>query len=331
MRIQSLDLLRFIAAISVVFYHFCGTPESPFGIFTDISKYGFLGVPLFFIISGFVITISADNRAPKAFLIARLIRILPMYWLGLILTSVIVILNGNLDNRVTIINFFANSTLLNQYLKIPNIDGVYWTLQIEIIFYFMMFFLLLFGFFSNIKLWLSIWLLSLTTYFLFKQPFFLPYFIPAAYAGFFIVGINLYLISKERITKFTLGVGLVAAFFTSYAAFNLTPSFISNASLEHQYIAGTIVLIIQYIFVLIALDKIRLPQSKLLMILGGITYPLYLIHNMIGKIVIEKLSIYFGMYISTSIVILGLITISYFMYLLVDVKLAKILKSKMLP
>jgi peptidoglycan/LPS O-acetylase OafA/YrhL len=331
MRIQSLDLLRFIAAISVVFYHFYGTPDSPFGLFTDISKYGFLGVPLFFIISGFVITISADNRSPKAFLIARLIRILPMYWLGLILTSFIVIINGNFDDRVTIINFFANITLFNQYMNIPNIDGVYWTLQIEIIFYFMMFFLLLFGIFSNIKLWVSIWLLCLISFFIFKQPFFLPYFVPAAYAGFFIVGINLYLISKERLTRFTSFVGLVAAFITSYSAFNITPSFIRNASHEHQYIAGILVLIMQLIFVLIALDKLRLPQSKLLMILGGITYPLYLIHNLIGKILIEKLSLYLGISISTGLVVFGLIVVSYFMYLLIDVKLAKILKSKLLP
>ena len=189
MRIQSLDLLRFIASISVVFYHFCGTANSPFGLFTDISKYGFLGVPLFFIISGFVITISAEHRTPKKFIIARLIRILPMYWVGLFLTSIFILLNGNPDNRFSIVNFLANTTLLNQHMDIPNIDGVYWTLQIEIVFYIMMFVLLAIGIFSNVKGWLSLWLLALSTYFVFKQPFFLPYFIPALYASYFIVGI----------------------------------------------------------------------------------------------------------------------------------------------
>ena len=68
-RLQILDLLRFLAAMSVVFYHMTyrpaflgGDPSSHFPVVQAISRFGFLGVELFFLISGFVILWSASGR-----------------------------------------------------------------------------------------------------------------------------------------------------------------------------------------------------------------------------------------------------------------------------
>ena len=71
--LYNLQILRGIAALSVVFYH------------TDFRVSGghhtqFFGVPIFFVISGFIMCyITRDN--PTNFLRNRAIRIVPMYWL----------------------------------------------------------------------------------------------------------------------------------------------------------------------------------------------------------------------------------------------------------
>jgi peptidoglycan/LPS O-acetylase OafA/YrhL len=51
-----------------------------------LGHYGFLGVPVFFIISGFVIAFSAEGRTPREFAIARFTRIYPTFLLCMTLT-----------------------------------------------------------------------------------------------------------------------------------------------------------------------------------------------------------------------------------------------------
>ena len=67
-RVNELDLLRFFAAFSVVLYHYTFRGYAaddmsivPYPLFAPISKYGYLGVDLFFMISGFVILMTASS------------------------------------------------------------------------------------------------------------------------------------------------------------------------------------------------------------------------------------------------------------------------------
>src|SRR2546427_494309 len=83
-RVEALDLLRLVAVLAVVLYHFGfwgpaagGMPAMPW--LAPVAKYGFLGVPVFFIISGFVIAYSAEGRTAAGFAIARFSRIYPTF------------------------------------------------------------------------------------------------------------------------------------------------------------------------------------------------------------------------------------------------------------
>jgi peptidoglycan/LPS O-acetylase OafA/YrhL len=67
-RLYHIDLLRFVAALYVVFYHygFRGFAKDDMSVvqyqpLEGFSKYGYLGVDLFFIISGFVILMTAKK------------------------------------------------------------------------------------------------------------------------------------------------------------------------------------------------------------------------------------------------------------------------------
>ncbi len=81
-RVEALDLLRLVAVLGVVLYHFGfwgpasqGVPQVALPWLTPMAKYGFLGVPGFFVISGFVIAYSAEGRTATGFAIARFSRI----------------------------------------------------------------------------------------------------------------------------------------------------------------------------------------------------------------------------------------------------------------
>lgn len=93
--LKSIQLLRAIAAWMVVFYHamqiyFGLNGENWFSIF--FSRYGSMGVDIFFVISGFVIYNSTDgkNITPARFIANRIIRIVPAYWVFTLLTALLV-------------------------------------------------------------------------------------------------------------------------------------------------------------------------------------------------------------------------------------------------
>src|SRR4051794_27085225 len=100
-RLQELDLLRFAAAIAVLAYHATGGGTQdwaragvahPYPSIAPVTHWGYLGVQLFFLISGFVILMSAWNRTPAAFAISRFGRLFPAYWFSLLLAVALFLL-----------------------------------------------------------------------------------------------------------------------------------------------------------------------------------------------------------------------------------------------
>lgn len=84
--IRSLQILRGIAALLVVFYHARLVFDIPHDSwFYALSGIGYAGVNLFFIISGFIMCYTTDRRTgPLKFMGRRLVRIAPLYWLILL-------------------------------------------------------------------------------------------------------------------------------------------------------------------------------------------------------------------------------------------------------
>jgi len=86
-RVAILDGLRLVAALMVVSYHYISrgdawTAASPHGFPQVVylaSRFGFFGVELFFLISGFVICMSGMGRSLGQFFVARVVRLYPAY------------------------------------------------------------------------------------------------------------------------------------------------------------------------------------------------------------------------------------------------------------
>ncbi|MGP4018699.1 acyltransferase family protein [Saccharopolyspora sp. 5N708] len=140
-RLHEIDLLRITAALAVVFYHYTfsgfgkGLTEVDFPSASEFTRYGYLGVDLFFVISGFVVLMSALNRKPEQFVISRIVRLYPAYWVAVTLTSIVSVLFSPDLFPVSPVQYLANMTMFNSPLGVASVDVVYWTLWAEPRFY----------------------------------------------------------------------------------------------------------------------------------------------------------------------------------------------------
>lgn len=91
---------------------------------------------LFFIISGFIIPFSfrRENGGVKAFFISRFFRLYPGYWFSLLLFLVV---SFSFGKEFPAHQILANMTMIQTAFGVRDIVGVYWTLFIELVFYFL--------------------------------------------------------------------------------------------------------------------------------------------------------------------------------------------------
>src|SRR3546814_869733 len=102
-------------------------PES-----TAWASVGWVGVQIFFVISGFVILMSAENKSASDFLIGRVTRIAPALWFFTVLSSAIVLACGVLPFWELSVRFLRSAVL---FPIGPWVDGAVWTLVAEAVFY----------------------------------------------------------------------------------------------------------------------------------------------------------------------------------------------------
>lgn len=145
------DGLRGLAALWVVFYHlFHGnhvqllTEYIGKGLSAILFEYGNLGVPIFFVLSGFVMAVTTNHKVMGAvqsthFMLRRLIRLSPPYYFGILVS--LVLLYVKIHTVEPTIQFPDTSTIIAHLLYLqgffqrPPINIVYWTLCYEIQFY----------------------------------------------------------------------------------------------------------------------------------------------------------------------------------------------------
>ena len=176
-RLFEIDLLRFLAALSVVFFHYTfladvghDIPVAALPDIAQISRYGYLGVELFFMISGFVILLSAHGRSTTAFVHSRIVRLFPAYWLAVTLTTASLVMWGHDRFTVSLGQYLANLTMLHKFFGVRHIDGVYWTLIVELKFYFLVWLLLRTGAMSHLRRWIWLWLAFAALSWLLPEP-----------------------------------------------------------------------------------------------------------------------------------------------------------------
>jgi peptidoglycan/LPS O-acetylase OafA/YrhL len=139
-RLAFVDTLRLVAAGLVVFQHLAERHQTPSIKFLLELGPGVMGVVLFFLISGYVIPFSVRNGLDlRAFLIRRLCRIYPLFLVALGIVAIggwTGFLNQwSYVRDIGLMPWAANLLLVQDFLGVPAILGVSWTLIIELIWY----------------------------------------------------------------------------------------------------------------------------------------------------------------------------------------------------
>ena len=292
-RYENLDFLRGLAAFSVLLYHYFYHYSNIYGngINIPIFAVGKLGVNLFFVLSGFVIFISLHRTTSSvSFLKKRFDRLFPTYWLCLILTFIFVSILGLPGREVDFITFLINFTMMQEFFGYQNLDGVYWTLTYELAFYFISSLV-----FLRIKRFISFTLantLIVITHLLILS-FYESYLgngllklLIIPYYPYFAFGMVMYYVKEKEVLqsniKFTPNRFLLCL--------NILLLITYLALVEKHFLLCISTVLITYIF--INYENLKIPKAifKSGVYIGGISYPLYLLHQNIGFAILNNFS-----------------------------------------
>lgn len=298
-----LDLLRFSAASLVAIFHLTWKVPKE----SSTAFFGWIGVQVFFVISGFVIANSASESTPSNFLKNRILRLYPAAIPCALISTFV--LWAKLGGTGVSLDKIINSTFL--WITGPWLTGAYWTLPIEISFYALIFFLLRlrkFYLVGRVACWLT---LASTSYLIIMAGYTLGTIdLPKIdynygiinltllrHGPFFAIGIFIWLHSRENLDQFAttaclfaIAAGILEIWWRSV---ELASQYGTPLPVATVFGAAAVAWLISLLFLYMAERRVeRFPRDNLtrwvVRRLGLMTYPLYLIHESVGiRVVVE--------------------------------------------
>lgn len=298
-RISHLDGLRGIAIILVLMFHAYtrwaefvpyGDSYSQFPLF----YYGYLGVQLFFLISGFVILMTlekCDNI--RNFVYRRWLRLFP----GMLICSLIVLVTAGLfQNRPSgqpqLLDILPGISFIDPYiwfkatgLELNSLEGSFWSLYVEFKFYIIaaiLYFVLgsknlVYTLFACFLSWLlASQLNDYSSIVIISAAHSITDILSFEYFGWFAAGAAYYMYTKNNET-YWLATGVVFSIFSSMVESNL----------ETGPLLATILVSLLFYLSITNNTVQSLMSNKFFLFLGFVSYPLYLLHeNMMISITI---------------------------------------------
>ncbi|SHM27904.1 Peptidoglycan/LPS O-acetylase OafA/YrhL, contains acyltransferase and SGNH-hydrolase domains [Chitinophaga jiangningensis] len=308
LRIGGLDGFRFLAISLVVLFHYYVRWAPPYidqsyypygnAYSNPFFEHGHMGVQFFFMISGFVTFLSIEKcLSLKEFMQKRLIRLWPPLLLCSVVTFVFVAMEDPVNKfpfHKSVLSFLPSLTFTDplawQYIlrdpDIALIDGVYWSLLVEMKFY------LLIGFMyflisrkHILRSWNILLIGLLCLHYLAKFSGFSPLQLLDKAAGL--------LFFYEHMPFFTLGI----CFYDFYVGKKLKVAYIIPVLLlissmqDFDWISLTMLAVMLLLFLALVMDwrVIRPMEWSVFRKVGVVSYTLYLLHQNIGLILIDKI------------------------------------------
>ncbi|TYK43742.1 acyltransferase family protein [Actinomadura decatromicini] len=301
-RLREIDLLRFVAALLVMIHHYVGrlggwgvqNHHNMPGI-AQIAHFGNLGVDLFFLISGFVILMSAWGRGVGDFAVSRVVRIFPGYWFGVTLAVVAFLAIGQTPwaghNPIAV--YLPNMTMFQMGIGVNHMEVVYWTLWVELHFYVLISLLVWRGItyercLAFMVLWIVLGTFSMEADFLPLAAILLP-----PWAPYFVAGMAFYLIHR-------FGPNLLL-WLIVFGCWGLAvPYRIASVSPELEWpevwdavVTGGVTFAF-LVMAMVSVGMFDIVRWRGFTVLGALTYPLYLVHETVGRVLDDLLGAHLG-------------------------------------
>lgn len=355
-RLEFISWLRGVACISVVAVHYFGVyfsglqasfsqilpgshtmPKVVGTLLTFIEashiSLGATGVGIFFLITGFVTTMSLQRDNRVSFLLKRLIRIWPVYIAG---TAVLYIVSrlytawAGTAMPAGVKGFLIQASLIRDFLWVPSVDGIGWTLEVQVKIYVVLFLLSklrlldkwkvmaglsLLGalFVAAVQPYLGTWLqtnmrLYVTAYVLSTSAVYVIFsFIGAAFCNLFT-------------GKWDLRESAAAVAVCAYAFYLSSVS--TNSPLTSYYFAAAAIFAIAYVI----RDQIR--TGRVMAFISKISFSLYIVHALNGFYLLSVLDhMGVGFYPAVMVTITAAVGLAYVLYIAVERPCAKLSKK----
>ncbi|MEM9603955.1 MAG: acyltransferase [Pseudomonadota bacterium] len=289
-----LDVARLLAALAVVGYHYTAygpanglTGGSAFPGLEPLFRYGYLGVPFFFLISGYVILQSAQRCTALQFAGLRALRLYPAYWLAVPIAAIAAHAVPAIDPP-SLQTLAINLTMVQGYLATPHVDGVYWTLTVELMFYAWVFGLLLVGRLDWLPV-LAVALLAAATVhhslgvpraiYLLTQPDWSPYFV---------AGCTLYCWQTRIHRRVSAALWCWALMLCLWQATAAAAHMSSLLDATVSTTASGVLTGLAFVGFVAVVQSGRHVAVPLAGLAGALSYPLYLLHQNVGYAVFSR-------------------------------------------
>ena len=302
--IFGIDLVRFACAVSVAAFHLTWLNAST----AWMVPFGWVGVQVFFVISGLVIANSAQGATAQQFLTGRFLRIYPTAWCAAVVSYPLFLWQyPGMADRLQRLYF---SIIL---FPGPFIATAYWTLPIELAFYFVVYTMVVFQGFKHVR-WLAVCLI------VWGAPCVVGLATNAAgkthwnwvnfeylwenmsllrYGPYFGLGILVWLYKEKRLSvtgALAGGVALLLAGLEIEAkAQEVLPQFAAQARWSHLGAASCVVFFAAFAAIVASVRfnhrfTANALVRRVVRLMGLMTYPFYLLHERVGAFVIYAMS-----------------------------------------
>jgi peptidoglycan/LPS O-acetylase OafA/YrhL len=298
-RLLNLDGLRLVCALAVVYFHMVF--RGPYDQFyaqlyatnwlNEIGRYGQIGVHIFFCISGFVVAYSAKGRTPMDFAISRFSRLYPTFIFCLTITFCVRMIWGGETFATSFSEYFANFIMVPQASGKDFMDGVYWSLVIEVVFYGWVFVLMLLGIMWRFQtIIMAVWLAIALVNELHLNNNSVRFLLTTQFTAFFVIGMIVQrCMAEAKISAPSAGLFAVAL--------------LLGLSMVQRHVGDgdkTVINVVSDVggigvflgglalFIAAAVVKRPVMNAVVLAWAGGISYALYLLHEIIGWLILRS-------------------------------------------
>ncbi len=364
-QILGLDVVRGFAALIVMSYHLCFWISKGAIVYRDNGQimnyswlapytwFGWIGVEIFFVLSGFVISYSAATNTPVRFARGRIVRLYPSAWLCAPITFILLC--------ALHIPHPTIAQLVRSIFLVPGndfVDPSYWTLPVELSFYGLIFIVLLLRAFSRLEYFVGALALYSAAFNFYSWSFMFgglcsktsrlaglistPHYNTriiltlARHGVFFALGALLWLVLCDRPTLLR-GAGILLC--TAGAAFEIivrSTLITSSASVHYSWITPVLVWLASVAVIIASVwlnssFAARLSPRSMSAIrkVGLMTYPLYLVHQRVGYALIGRIRPFVGDLAALVLTVLSMVALSYFIVTSLEKPVARFIRQVM--
>jgi peptidoglycan/LPS O-acetylase OafA/YrhL len=294
-RLYEIDALRGLAALQVVLYHYTSAYGAEFGWPGHAPLINMhapqAGVAVFFVISGFVISMTLErSRTVGDFAVSRFARLFPPFWTCCLLTTALICATGFNPFKLNWPGFLTTLTMANGLTTLPFIDPSYWTLTRELLFYVMLS-TVYFGIGKrHVNMSMLVWVIFAALYNILLADNHAyscstlrscgALLSNSMFAYLFAGGVMIYRLyagDRSIVVYATLLLAVLSSSVSEWPTHHLQSLFIAKSVFYFSLLSAA------------AFGLLPLLRSRVLVFLGAISYSLYLTHQVIGAYVIQQL------------------------------------------